>query len=90
MNVFLKKGGIPDSTRYRLATEELWIFLMVAIGQMNTRCMDLVSKRLSKSMETDLYYDRNKTASNHGGKIHNEKAIIRYDTNSFSYHYSPI
>ena len=33
----------------------------------------------------DLYYDRNKTASNHGGKIHNEKAIIRYDTNSFSY-----
>lgn len=62
MNVFLKKGGIPDSTRYRLATEELWIFLMVATGQMNTRCMDLVSKRLSKSMETDLYYDRNRNA----------------------------
>lgn len=61
-NVYKYLGDVPTTTRYRLATEELWIFLMVAMSKMGRSYMDVVADRLEDSNDVDLYYNSSRNS----------------------------
>lgn len=48
---------IPDTTRYRVATPELWLYLMYLIGAVDKNVLSTINKRFQNCTDVDLYFD---------------------------------
>ena len=55
--VNLMEDNIPDTTRYRVATDELWLYLMYAVNQADKSVLSIVDERLKNCTEIKLHYD---------------------------------
>ena len=51
----LMEFSIPDTTRHRVATNELWLYLSYGMGLLDEKVFPVISGRLEKSTDVDLF-----------------------------------